>query len=111
MNVYEDENVVVKESEIEGFGLFAKRDFEIGEVILHWNPKKLTDSDIEKLTEDEKKRYMNTLEDGTKVLMGIPERYVNHSDTPNTKPEGQTDIATRDIQAGEEITSSYEFES
>lgn len=41
--------------------------------------------------------------------MMIPERYVNHSETPNTKPVAKSDVAIRKIKAGEEITSSYDF--
>lgn len=70
----------------------------------------LTDDDVNQNPETEK-RYLHTLDDGTRVLMGIPERYVNHSDTPNTRPKGKSDVAIRDIQIDEEITSSYDLKS
>lgn len=109
MNIYEDENVVVKESTIEGLGLFANRPFKKDEVVLKWNPKILTAGEVQG-TPAELKRFINKLEDGTSALMQIPERYVNHSDNPNTKPVGSSDVALRDIEIGEEITSNYEFE-
>ncbi len=34
-------------------------------------------------------------------------RYMNHADTPNTRQEGDSDFAARDIAAGEEITGDY----
>jgi SET domain-containing protein len=37
----------------------------------------------------------------------VPERYVNHSNTPNTKQDlvNFADVALRDIKAGEMITT------
>lgn len=109
MKIYEDENIFVAPSPIEGLGVFAKRMFKKGEVVLHWNPKRLSEDEIESVSEEER-RYINKLEDGSSVLMQVPEKYVNHSDQPNTRAEGESDIATKDISEGEEITSSYKFE-
>jgi len=39
--------------------------------------------------------------------MQAPERYVNHSCNPNTKVNNFSDIAIRNIEIGEEITSDY----
>jgi SET domain-containing protein len=72
MSIYEDENIIVAPSPIEGFGIFTKRTFKKGEVV-----------------------------------MQIPERYVNHSDNPNTEVIDDTDVALKDINIGEEITSNY----
>ena len=45
---------------------------------------------------------------GDKILLvGDPERFVNHSCDPNTTPGDLCDIARRDIVAGEEITADY----
>ena len=52
-------------------------------------------------------RYLGTLDDGTRVLMQPPERFVNSSDCPNTKTVGESDVALRTIMAGEELTSNY----
>lgn len=108
MSLYEDENVVVKPSPIEGMGLFSKRRYTSGETVLKWNPQVLTEEKLSALPQ-EKLKYVNTLDDGTKVLMNIPERYVNHSDTPNTKPVEKSDVAITDIEVGDEITSSYDL--
>lgn len=52
-------------------------------------------------------RYLGTLDDGTRVLMQAPERFVNSSDCPNTKTVGESDVALRAIEKGEELTSKY----
>ena len=110
MNIYEDENVVVKPSPIEGRGVFAKRPFKTGETVLRWKVKRLSPQEETNIDEGSK-RYVNTLEDGTKVLMQIPERYVNSSTEPNTATAGEADVAIRDIEVGEEITSEYPIDS
>lgn len=52
-------------------------------------------------------RYLGTLDDGTRVIMQPPERFVNSSDCPNTKTVGESDVALRTIMEGEELTSNY----
>lgn len=104
--IYEDNDVIVKPSSIEGLGVFAKRIFKKGEVVLKWNPKKLSDKEKNLITPEEK-RYINKLADGTTALMQIPERYVNSSNEPNTTMIDNADVALRNIKKGEEITSSY----
>jgi SET domain-containing protein len=106
MIIYEDDNIIVKPSAIEGFGVFAKREFEKGEIVLIWHPTMLTKEKLSNVPE-EHKRYVNILEGGASVLMNIPERYINSSDKPNTHVVRTTDVAIRDILVGEEITSNY----
>lgn len=106
MIIYEDENVIVKPSVIEGYGLFAKRLFKSGETILRWNPTKLNKEELLSISQDQK-RYVNKLSNGVSVLMNIPERYINSSDTPNVRSTDDGDIAIKDIQIGEEITTNY----
>lgn len=49
-----------------------------------------------------------TYPDGYKILwMQPPERYMNHSCEANTRVVGQSDVASRDILPGEEITPDY----
>ena len=47
------------------------------------------------------------MDDGSRVLMQAPERFMNSSDAPNTDTIGESDVALRDINAGEELTSKY----
>ena len=105
-DLYEDEAVAVRESAIEGLGLFARRPFKAGEAVLTWRPKRLSEAEFRD-TPAPLRRYLGVLDDGTKVLMQSPERYVNSAAEPNTCTAGESDVALRDIEAGEELTSSY----
>ena len=99
------DNIVVKKSKINGKGVFAKRDFKKGEVVLRWNPKTISKKQFDELAKIDS-RYLLKQEDDY-FLMQSPEKFVNHSCDPNTKAEHGTDVALRDIETGEEITSSY----
>ncbi len=99
-------DVLVKESKIQGRGVFAARDFRKGEVILKWDlSHELLEKDVKNVPEDEKKyvAFFN----GKYVLQLPPTRYVNHSCEPNTFVRDFCDVAMRDIKKGEELTSDY----
>lgn len=98
-------DIVVRKSKIAGKGVFAARDFAKGETVISWKPKSLTKKELAGLPESEKHyidRYNNRY-----FHMQPPERYVNHSCDANTKTINLSDVAVRDIRAGEEITSDY----
>ncbi len=99
----------VRESPIEGKGVFALRDFKEGERVVKWERKELSPEELEALSTHDRDRYVS-LKDGKYLLSGEPMRYVNHSCNPNTKPKDNADVAVRDIEAGEEITSTYRDE-
>ena len=46
-SIYEDDDVIARPSRIEGIGLFAKRRFEAGEVVLTWTPHVLTEDQFQ----------------------------------------------------------------
>lgn len=72
---------------------------------MSWHPKVLTQDQTDTLPATEK-HYLYP--DGDNVLyMQAPERYMNHSCEPNTHVVGKSDVALRDIEPGEEITSDY----
>jgi SET domain-containing protein len=98
-------DIVVKKSKINGKGVFAKRDFKKGEIVLKWNPKILTKLEADKLT-IKQKHYLYQKRNKY-FLMQSPEKYVNHSCDANTVAKNKSDIATRNIRKGEEVTSSY----
>lgn len=88
-------------------GIFAARAIKKGEVVLEWNPKILSEAEVEKLESDQKHYIVKAGED-MYLLMKPPERYVNHSCEPNTMVfKNNSDVAVRDIKKGEEITSDY----
>ena len=96
----------VRESEIQGRGLFAVKTIKKSETVTAWNPKVLTKAEASRLPADEQKHYLDT--EGDKILwMQPPERYMNHSCNANTYVVGRSDVALRDINPGEEITSDY----
>lgn len=99
-------DIIVKNSKIEGKGVFAGREFKKGEVVIKWDiSKQLKPKEIQKIPENEKK-YIAKLK-GKYIFMLPPARYVNHSCDSNTYAKNFCDIAKRKIKKGEEITSDY----
>jgi SET domain-containing protein len=101
------ERIVVKSSPIHGQGVFAARRIEAGEVIIEWNEcsEVLSDEAVKALPGEE--RIFVSIIDGQNVLFKPPARFVNHSCNPNARGGERHDIATRVIEAGEEITVDY----
>jgi len=101
-----EKEVIVKNSKIEGKGVFAARDFNKGEIVLKWNISKILTSEQVKRLPEEKKKYITFL-NGKYILMQPPERYVNHSCDANTYVHNFCDVAKREIKKEEEITADY----
>lgn len=108
-------------STIHGIGLFADQFIPKGTHIWRFHKgvdRKFTESEVGKLP-DIIQEYFNTYayqnpETRKYILCCDNGRFINHSETPNCvgidDPDGEEegiDIAARDIQAGEEITSNY----
>lgn len=101
-----DIKTAVGKSKIEGMGLFALEDFKPGDIIVAWDTSNtLSDAEYERLPKDQR-RYVVRYNGGWLYMMG-PGRSVNHSCDPNTVPLRGSDVAIRDIHAGDEITSDY----
>jgi SET domain-containing protein len=108
MLVAEDKltKLMAQESTIHGVGLFAKVFFKKGDVVVPWkNTREITFDEFAELPITEKQ--FTDFQNGKMLLIGKPERFVNHSCDANTIPGDLCDIASRDIFAGEEITSNY----
>jgi len=102
-----NDHVEVRQSTISGRGVFARRQFRKGETVLAWDlSRKIPRDGVDSLSSKER-HFLNPFDDASFVLLGEPERYVNHSCANNTRVEQFTDIAVRDILPGEEITSDY----
>jgi|SRR5581483_1478100 len=100
------ESIEIKPSNISGKGLFAKSLIKRGSVVLLWHPQVLSRKEADRLSDNEQRHYLYP--DGENMLwMQPPERYLNHSCDPNTHVVGHSDVASTDIQPGEEITSDY----
>jgi len=99
--------VEVKDSPIEGIGVFAKRDFHKDEVIgivSGFVPEEL----------DPECWYTCEFEDDWGNWYAVeptyPFRYLNHSANPNANMTSPVLIAVKAIKAGEEITFDYGYE-
>ena len=99
--------VEIRESEIHGKGLYAKREFQAGELVLRWDlSHTIPNEQVAALPENER-RYTHPLDDHRTLIVQSPERFVNHSCDGNTEVRDFCDIAVRRIGVGEEITSDY----
>jgi SET domain-containing protein len=103
-------DVVIGKGTLRGKGVYAHRDFKKGEVVIKYSLKLLTSEEYQLLPAHEK-MFTHT-HAGTVYLYREPERYVNHSPSPNTYQDlvSQCDIALRDIKAGEPITTNAKFD-
>jgi len=102
-------NVLVKESKIQGKGVFAAKRFHKGEEILIINDSHVVEDETS-LTEEDWK-FSADFFDGKIVIMQEPERCINHSCDSNSYIKSINDVrkllAVKDIVVGEEITYDY----
>lgn len=102
----EVKGIEVRNSKIEGSGVFATKNFKKGEIVLKWDlSHQLSQKEYLNLPKSEKKCVV--FGNNKYYLMQKPFRYVNHSCNSNTKVENFCDIAIKNIKKGEEITSDY----
>ena len=101
------DDVEVRESGIQGRGLYALREFNAGEIVLRWDlSHTISNKHVASLTEAER-RYTHPLDIKRTLIVQPPERFVNHSCRNNTEVRNFCDVALRRIEVGEEITSDY----
>ena len=104
--------VEVRESPIQGVGIFATRDFHAGERIRKRNiVREITPDAPFDEARGESERHGDWLGGDRVVLLGFPDRHLNHRCDPNAyirDIDGETYIyARRNIGAGDEITNDY----
>jgi SET domain-containing protein len=101
------EGVEVRQSKIQGRGLYALRSFDPGEVLLRWDlSKTISREQLGSLSPDEL-RYTHPLDNERVLIVQPPERFVNHSCNNNTEVRDFCDVAVVPIKCGDEITSDY----
>lgn len=107
-------NARVGVSAIHGLGLFACEFIPAGTVIWRYMPGfdvVIPASSLASLSISARKQVIHYAEyfpeEKQFVLSSDDDRFTNHSDAPNTAPNDDTMVATRDIQLGEEITCDY----
>ena len=104
-------DVEIKPSAIEGLGLFAARPFLAGQRIHRINVvREVTPASPLREELGERADHCD-YPDGKTVLLGAPDRHINHSCDPNAYVlyEGDASYlaARRDIPSGQEITCDY----
>lgn len=105
-------DVIVAESKIHGLGVFARRDFAEGEIILSIDDSRVVD-DAHPLDPElgEYSYHCDYLANGKTILMRSPERHINSCCAPNTYVKTVNGVrhvvARTPIRAGEEITCDY----
>lgn len=103
-------DVEVKNSSIQGKGVYARKNFKKGSIVLEIDDSHVV-KDINILTKEQFEFHCDYLSNGTIVLMQEPEVYINHSCNPNTYVKTINGVrkvlAMRDIKNGEEITYDY----
>ncbi len=99
-------NVFIGRGNLDGRGIYANKDFKKDEIVIRYSLKLLTNKEFENLSESEKK-FTHVHKENI-YLYSEPERYVNHSENPNTYQNliNHCDVALRDIKKGEEITTN-----
>ena len=99
-------DITIGKGNLAGKGVYAARDFKKDEVVIKYNLKPITKQEFENLPQSEKE-FVHTHR-GVIHLYSEPERYVNHSENPNTYQDltRKCDMALRDIKKGEAITTN-----
>ena len=104
-------DVTVSPSGIEGLGIFAARSFSRGERIRRINMLREITPDAPLRADLGERADHCDYPDGKMVLLGYPDRHVNHRCDPNAFVvyAGETSalVARRDIRPGDEITIDY----
>ena len=103
--------VEVRPSRIEGLGIFALRSFRPGERIRQINVVREITLEFPLVSEMGERTDHCDYPDGKVVLLGFPDRHVNHSCDPNAYQmfEGDSSflVARRTIAPGDEISVDY----
>ncbi len=102
--------VTLRESPIQGKGVYAITNINEGDVILDIDDSHVV-TDPSTLTDKQNEFDCDYLADGTVVLMQEPEKYINHSCDPSAYVKTVQGIrkvlAMHDIKSGEEVTYDY----
>ena len=103
---FKTNDVIVGSGNLAEKGVYANRDFGKGEVVIQYHLKPLMKEEYKNLPNI--KKMFTHVHWGQIYLYSEPERYVNHSETPNTYQDlkKQQEVALRDITKGEITTTN-----
>ena len=109
-----DPRLEVRPSPIEGLGLFATAPIHVGEVVIVWGGRPITDAELRAIEAHWRATgipYSSAaIDEGLSLLQDEddPLRYGNHSCDPNLwLADALTEVARRDISVDEELTFDY----
>lgn len=99
-------DVYIGKGKLAGKGVYAARDFDVGEIVEFYNLKLLSQEDFDRLPKTEQ-MFVHSFW-GRMYLFPEPSRYTNHSSNPNTESDlkQMCDIAVKPIKKGEMVTTS-----
>ena len=101
------DSIEIRDSTIQGRGVYAKHAFNAGEIVLRWDLSHTIPNDQLATLPDDERRYTHPFDEQRTLIVQAPERFVNHSCAPNTEVRDFCDVAIRRIEVDEEITSDY----
>lgn len=101
-------DVEIRDSYIHLSGVYALRRFRAGEVVLRWDTSHRVPVEQAEEYAGKQDIYLHPFDLRAKFVVQAPECFVNHSCSHNTEVIDFMDVAVRDIEIGEEITSNYE---
>ena len=102
--------IKIKESVIDGKGIFAVKPIRKGELICYMNGEEISISELKKRYEKGEERLSDPLQVGEKTYIDLyePYVYINHSCSPNSAVMKFNElVAIEDIKAEQEIMYDY----
>lgn len=103
--------LIVKKSSVDGTGVFAGRDFEVGETICMFGGQRVSVQELRDkiaLGRDDLSCDSFQLGEREYLLLDEPYVYVNHSCVPNAGFKNETEmVALVDIKKGDELFFDY----
>ncbi len=102
-------NVIIKNSPMQGKGVFASHDIKTGDFVLKVDDSHVV-TDESKLTKEQHEFDLDYF-DGKTIYMQEPEKYINHSCNPTVYVKAENGMrnvyAMRNIKKDDEITFDY----
>lgn len=104
----------IKESAINGIGLYAAEFIPKGTTTWQYDPKfdsSYTEGELEILTDSQREHFITYAyfdhERKVYILCSDFQRFINHSERPNINSTPDQDVAVRDIEIDEELSCDY----
>lgn len=101
------QDIVVRDADPKGKGVFALRAFRNGEFILRRRHGRVVPNGKLATLSEEDRRHLTELDFETSAVLLPPGCYLNHSCEPNAMRSGVKVFAGRAVQKDEEITIDY----